>query len=56
VEANLYYRSNKDRPDPQLSMLSPELPNFAINLWNIFEKNPDEKPESKPSPATQLLK
>ena len=40
--------------DETLPMIT--FPNFAINLWNIFEKNPDEKPESKPSPATQLSK
>ncbi|MEA3548412.1 MAG: Uma2 family endonuclease [Thermodesulfobacteriota bacterium] len=40
--------------DETLPMVT--FPDFAINLWHIFEKNQDEKPESKPSPATQLSK
>lgn len=27
-------------------------PDYTINLWDIFEKDPNEKPEMKPSPAT----
>lgn len=30
-------------------------PDFTINLWDIFEKDPEEKPEVKSSPATTQL-